>query len=196
MEEYNTRNLLSKLPPRCDEGNGNGNKDRNGGKVVNATIDYSNTVVEAFTRDSVERVQDMLEANEDVFSVMAQLHAAAVSFPVRICDLKRVKLPAALRREKRVYAKLLQVLNGPGTSLVTPQQLAVAAARERAIAKHDFGWGSAEAITNYSGYISKLLLQSVGVDVDVLPKVKSVPASIRAQIDDAWGKACFYYSWT
>ena len=188
MEDYNTLLLLSKLPPRDKE------------PLLGAAkvLDYSSTVVEAFIRDAVERLplnEMPVISVEDIESIMDQLHAAAVSFPVKISQLKRIKLPVPLKREKRIYACLLRTLNGPGTRFITPQQTVLAADRERAIAGNDFGWGSSEAITTYPGYISKLLLQSVGVDLELLPKTKSVPAAIKAQIDAAWGKACLYHSW-
>ena len=187
MEEFNTRILLSKLPPR---------EKHTHVADAHKILDFSNTVVESFTRDIVERItEDAFVINDDIVNVMAQLDFAQVSTPVHINDLKKIKIPGALKREKRVYARLLRALNGSSYRLVAAKQLSDAAARERVIAGNDFGWGSPEAITAYSGYISKLLLRSVGVDADILPSVKSVPAAIKAQIDDAWRRACFHHSW-
>ena len=187
MDDFNTRNLLSKLPPR--EPSLDKRAELRGPSA-------SFTAVEAFARDVVENVEGIgAVAEADVLDVMQQLATARVSSPISIRDLKAVVLPPALKREKRIYARLLRALNGDIIPLVTPRQIFLAASRERVIAATEMGWDSSEAITTYAAYTCRLLLQSVGVSADVLPPAKSVPSAIKSRIDGAWKIACIRHAW-
>ena len=184
MDDYNTRVLLSKLPPR---------ESAHGAQPVHVV---HASAVEAFVREVVEPVESLDEAvYPDVLQVMQQLADADVKSPVSLGDLKSVVLPVALKKEKRVYAKLLRCLNGDDVPIVTPRQLFHAANRERAMAASELGWDSSEAITTFAGYTCGLLLQSVGVSKDVLPAAKCVPSAVKTKINDAWKAVCALQSW-
>jgi hypothetical protein len=175
MDDFETNNILSKLPPRVAV---------RGGPV---TVDTSKTLVEAYIRDVVERVDVLEEAA--VTPLMSQLADAGVPHPVSLSDLKALKLPPGLKRLPRVYARLLKTLNGEHLPLVNADQVKVAARRERVVQESRGGWGSGDALSLYSTYTFKLLLQSVGVPDEVLPPCKSVPPSTRKLIDEAWSMA-------
>lgn len=175
MDDFETNNVLSKLPPRVAVRDGP------------VHVDFSQTLVEAYIRDVVERVDVMEES--DVLPVMIQLAAADVTHPVALGDLKALKLPAALKRLPRVYARLLKTLNGEHTPLVNADQVKIAGRREHVVQKSAGGWGTSDALSLYSTYTFKLLLHSVGVPDEVLPPCKSVPPSIRKRIDEAWRAA-------
>ena len=235
MDDYNTRVLLSKLPPReaCADTTP-ARADVDGSFELPYCTRGSNpsTAVEAFVREVVEQVEELdmdpvskseVESDADsestsaepkptfkfgkktvqqkpdvgaaVLQIMQQLSDANVQSPVSVGDLKTVALPAALKREKRVYAKLLRCLNGAATPMVTARQLFHAANRERAVAGLELGWGCSEAITTFVGYTCCLLLQSVGVSKDVLPPIKPVPMAFKTKINDAWKAACVLHGW-
>ena len=187
MDDFNTRNLLSKLPPREPHAAVDVAKTSSGQRDT--------TAVEAFVREVVENVDAIDESSPDILEVMQQLAEARVGIPVTLRDLKHVALPAAIKREKRIYARLLRTLNGDFIPFISPRQLALAAQRERAIAATEVGWDSSEAITTYAAYTCRLLLQSVGASLDVLPPAKSVPAAIKSRIDNAWQAACVRHAW-
>ena len=191
MDEYNTRVLLSKLPPRVND-------------VASRPSDCTpsfpqSSAVEAVGREIVEQVDAVDVADPALgpalLEVMQQLEAARVTSPVSLAALKAVVLPAALKREKRVYAKLLRCLNGAAVPLVSPRQLFHAMSRERAVAASELGWDSSEAITTFASYTCSLLLQSVGVNKEVLPPVKPVPSAVKLRINSAWQAACAAQSW-
>lgn len=147
-----------------------------------------------YVRDVVEAVEPFAPEDPVVNTVMEALFNAKVTCPVLLENLKAVKLSAAIKKIPRLYARLLVTLNGSGLPLVSPAKLKEAAGRENAIRGTTAGWGSAEAF-DHVGYTSGLLLKSVGVSEDVLPPIKSVPSSVKSQIDAAFKRACLYFGW-
>jgi hypothetical protein len=179
MNDYDTLTLLSRLPPR----------ERHSRR--DAVVDYSTTNVEAFVRDAV--ATDSFPA-ESMEAVMDALFAADIAFPVALADLKRIQMPLALKKEERLFAKLLTTLNGPAIPLVSVEQLRTAAHRESVMATMADGWGTTAAHAHVP-YLCKLLLLSVGVHADVLPPIKSVPSPIKQKINAAWRTACAAHGW-
>lgn len=182
MDDFETNTILSKLPPRVH--------------VASAarTHDYSSTVVESYVQNAVMRVDPLDPDDEIMTSVMDALFAARVLMPVSVSDLKRLRLPQAVRKQPRIFARLLVTLNGSDEPLVTPVQLRIAAERETALRGTSTGWGSSDA-HDFTDYTSNLLLKSVGVAEELLPPAKSVPALTKSQIDAAFEQAAAYFQW-
>lgn len=181
MDDFETLTILSKLPPRVRD------------ESVPCTTDFTATVIENYVREFVEPIEPFAHDDAILEPVLEALYNNRVTCPVRLADLKQVKLSAAVRAIPRIYARLLVTLNGP-MSLITPSQLREAANRERALRTTEHGWGSCEA-HEHLGYTSKLLLLSVGVAEELLPSIKSVPSLVKSNIDMAFKKACLFFGW-
>lgn len=179
MDDYHTQLALSKLPPRQ--------------KTVTQpqNIDSDKTLVKEYVLNAVEIV-DPLDDDIDITRVMDTLFKRHVSSPVQVSDLKKARLGATIMRKDRVFAKLLLALNG-GT-LVSDEQLREASRREALMATMESGWGSSQAC-DFPEYMSKLLLLSVGVPPEVLPKDKPMSSHVKNAIDHAWKTACKAFGW-